>query len=175
MKLKAKFDRILKNGNDYIISFSTANSYAVEQLAELVRKVAQNDDNSLEIEVKQYKSKRSTEQNRLMWEMLDMLSEKVNGKKDNELVWQTYIIMLERFGAKYEYLMALPESEKMLKEQFRASALIETRDYNGKTMNVYKCFYGSSKFNTKEMTEFIGSIQSELAELGVKYEIDYSD
>ena len=171
MKFKAKFDRISFTANEAIISFVTANKWGAGQIAETMAKTAQGEDMSLDIEVKPYKSKRSTEQNRLMWEMLDMLSEKANNKRDSEAVWETYIIMLERFGAKYEYLMALPEAEKMLQEQFRASVKIEEREYNGKVMNIYKCYYGSSKFNTKEMTEFINSIQDELKELGINYEI----
>jgi len=170
MKLTAKFDRLSFTADGAIISFTTTDKWGAGQIAETMAKTAQGEDMSLTVEVRPYKSKRSLEQNRLMWEMLDLLSEKVNNKRDSEAVWETYIIMLERFGAKYEYLMALPEAEKMLKEQFRASVKIEEREYNGKVMNIYKCYYGSSKFNTKEMTEFINSIQSELAELGVNYE-----
>lgn len=169
MKFKAKFDRLSFTANEAIISFTTADKWIAGQVAETMAKTAQGEDMPLTVEVRPYKSKRSIEQNRLMWKMLDLLSEKVHRRKDSDLVWQTYIIMLERFGAKYEYLMALPEAEKMLKEQFRASVKIEEREYNGKTMNIYKCYYGSSKFNTKEMTEFINSIQEELRELGVDY------
>ncbi len=171
MKIRAKIDRISFTANEAVISFVTANKWGAGQIAETMSKTAQGEDMHLTVEIRPYKSKRSVEQNRLMWEMLDLLSEKANGKRDSEAVWETYIIMLERFGAKYEYLMALPEAEKMLKEQFRASVIVEERDYNGKKMNIYKCFYGSSKFNTKEMTEFINSIQEELRELGVSYEM----
>ena len=169
MKIRAKIDRISLTPTEAVVTLLTTEKYKLNELAEM-QKTASQGEYGLEIEIKPYKSKRSLEQNRLMWEMLDLLSEKVNNKRDSEAVWETYIIMLERFGAKYEYLMALPEAEKMLKEQFRASVKIEEREYNGKTMNIYKCYYGSSKFNTKEMTEFINAIQSELAELGVNYE-----
>jgi len=169
MKIRAKIDRISLTPTEAVVTLLTTEKYKLNELAEM-QKTASQGEYGLEIEIKPYKSKRSLEQNRLMWEMLDMLSEKVNNKRDSEAVWETYILMLERFGAKYEYLMALPEAEKMLKEQFRASVKIEEREYNGKVMNIYKCYYGSSKFNTKEMTEFINAIQSELAELGVRYE-----
>lgn len=169
MKFRSKIDRIYLTADEAIISVLTPNKWAVNELAELVQKTAPQGKFPLEIDIREYKSKRSIEQNALMWEMLSLLSEKVYGKKDNDLVWEIYIAMLERFGAKYEYLMALPEAEKMLKEQFRASVKIEEREYNGKVMNIYKCYYGSSKFNTKEMTEFINSIQEELRELGVDY------
>ena len=114
MKFKAKFDRLSFTANEAIISFVTADKWGAGQVAETMAKTAQGEDMALTVEIRPYKSKRSIEQNRLMWEMLDLLSEKVNGKRDSDLVWQTYIIMLERFGAKYNLWRS--RSRKMLKE-----------------------------------------------------------
>lgn len=41
------------------------------------------------------------------------------------------------------------------------------REVNGKTLNVYQYFIGSSKFDTKEMTELIEATLDKLAELGI--------
>jgi len=172
MKLKGRIERISFTGNEAVITVLTVDKWQVNTLSELVSKMAKNDNTNLEIDFKPYKSKRSLEQNRLMWEMLSLLSENVHGKKDSELVWETYCEMLLRFGQRAEYLQGLPSAMEMLKRQFRAVRLVEKRQVNGKELHIYQCFEGSSKFNTKEMTEFIGSIQSELAELGVHYEID---
>ena len=171
MKLRAKIDRIAFSANEAVITILTADKWQVNNLSELMNKTTLTGQYGLEIEVKPYKSKRSKEQNALMWEMLTLLSEKVNGKKDSELVWNTYCEMLLRFGQKAEYLQGLPSAMEMLKRQFRAVRLIEKRTVNGKELHIYQCFEGSSKFNTKEMTEFINSIQEELKELGVNYDL----
>ena len=170
MKMTAKFDRLSFTDNKAIISFVTADKFNAGQVAETMHKTAQGEDMPLTLEIRPYKSKRSIEQNRLMWEMLTLLSEKVNNKKDSELVWNTYCEMLLRFGQKAEYLQGLPSAMEMLKRQFRAVRMVEKRAVNGKELHIYQCFEGSSKFNTKEMTEFINSIQEELRELGVDYE-----
>lgn len=65
---------------------------------------------------------------------------------------------LEKANAKYDYIACLPEAERMLKENFRAVKFIKKVDLNGKEGNAYKCFIGSSKMDTKEMSLLIDTI-----------------
>lgn len=71
---------------------------------------------------------------------------------------ELYAKMLEKSGAKHEYLMGLPETIPELLKVFRAVRIVEYRDYNGKQLALMKCFYGSSKMNTKEMNNLIDTI-----------------
>lgn len=150
--------------NTALITLKTHDKHAVDTLLELNAKVRQGGKEWLTVDIKPYKSKRSVEQNRLMWELLSILAERVHGRKDTELVWETYIEMLERTGQKFDYFWLLPEAAERLRQTFRASVLI---DDNGR-QQMWKCFYGSSTFNTAEMTAFIDSINAELKELGVE-------
>ena len=150
--------------NTAIITLKTNDKRAVDSLIALNNQIKQNAKDSLECDFKKYKSKRSVEQNRLMWELLDMLSYKVNGIKDSDLVWQMYIEMLERTGQKSEYFNIPKGALKMIKKAFRATRELES---NEETVTV-QCFYGSSTFNTKEMTAFIDSIIVELKGMGVE-------
>ena len=75
--------------------------------------------------------------------------------------------MLEEANVSYDYLLALPEAESMLKKSFRVVRKVGERIVNGKTLNIYQYFIGSSKYDTKEMTELIESVLDKLAELGV--------
>ena len=75
--------------------------------------------------------------------------------------------MLEEANVAYDYLLALPEAEPMLKKTFRVVRKIDEREVNGKVLNMYQYFIGSSKFNTQEMTELIEATLDKLAELGI--------
>ncbi len=75
--------------------------------------------------------------------------------------------MLEEANVSYDYLLALPEAEPMLKQTFRVIRKINEREVNGKKLNMYQYFIGSSKFNTQEMTELIEATLDKLAELGI--------
>lgn len=112
------------------------------------------------------KSKRTIEQNRLMWAIIH----EINVARGTERAtddWDIYIESLERAGAKYEYIAVLPEAEELLKQQFRAIKLMNSFEHNGRTFNSYKVFYGSSKMNTKEMTLLLETVMDMAAEMDI--------
>lgn len=121
----------------------------------------------LEIEVKPYKSKRSLEQNRLLWVLLGKMAIAMSGTRNRVSSEECYCIMLEEANVSYDYLLALPEAENMLRKTFRVIRKIDEREVNGKNLNMYQYFIGSSKYNTKEMTELMEAVLDKLAELGV--------
>lgn len=153
--------------NDVVVSFvvSGNNKYAakigIKELKQLDKSV------KLEIDVKPYKSKRSLEQNKLLWSLLGKMAIAMSGKKNKVSSEECYCIMLEEANVSYDFMLALPETEQMLKKSFRVVRKVGEREVNGKILNMYQYFVGSSKFNTKEMTELIENVLDKLAELGV--------
>lgn len=106
-------------------------------------------DNKL-YEVKEYKSKRSNEQNKMLWKLIHLIAKE---KLQDDM--EVYIAILEKADAKSDYIIAMPETENELKKNFRAVKFIRQQLVNQTTMNVYKVYIGSSKMNTKEMTELL--------------------
>ena len=98
-------------------------------------------------------NKRSLAQNRYLWELLGQISVKENGSRADDV--DIYCQLVEESGAKVEYLLALPQAEDRLKRVFRVVKAVDDRHYNGQLMYVFKCFYGSSQMNTKEMSLLI--------------------
>lgn len=112
-------------------------------------------------EFKPYKKNRSLEQNAMMWSIIHQIaSDTGNDPMD------IYIAGLKKVKAKYDFVLAVPEAEKELKNAFRAVKALENRDYNGKKMTVFMCFYGSSTFDTSEMTKLVDYFQ------GVYYDLE---
>ena len=119
------------------------------------------------------KSKRSLDQNALMWRLLTIYADALNGGRVGGIApEEIYMQMLSKYGIA-EFLMVLPEAENTLKEAFRVVRKVDTRDYNGVEMNVYKCYCGSSKYDTKEMTNLIEGIFDELSQLGIDANSSY--
>lgn len=98
-------------------------------------------------------NKRSLAQNRYLWELLGQISVKENGSRADDV--EIYCQLVEQAGVKCEYLLALPQAEERLKRVFRVVKVVDDREYNGQMMYVFKCFYGSSKMDTKEMSMLI--------------------
>lgn len=114
------------------------------------------------ITFKKYRSCRSIEQNKLMWEIISRIAKETNNDE-----MDVYAYGLEKANAKFEFLMILPEALESVKQTFRAVKICESREYNGKNMLVIKAFIGSSKFDVSEMTELINYFIQLASELNI--------
>ena len=115
------------------------------------------------------KSKRTIDQNRLLWQLIHDISEARNGPLgSSQDDWEVYIEALERAQAKFEYVACLPEAYKILQEQFRASKIMNEFEHNGKTFVQAKVFYGSSKMDVKEMAKLLDTVILMAQEEGVE-------
>lgn len=164
MKLIGHYDRVFKDydGNS-IVSFMVPNVRHQHLLKDL------DPEKTYSIEVKEVKKKRSIQQNKYMWALINEIDIAINGRPCDD--WAIYLMALERAGAKCDYIAALPETEQALKQNFRAIKFIKKVDLNGKEGNMYKVYIGSSKMDTKEMNLLIDTILDIAQEVGI--ETDY--
>ncbi len=157
--------RMLNENNDLVVCYVVHGEN--KKAALLALEETQKEGKRLQVEVKFHKSQRSLEQNRLLWALLGKMAVALSGNKRKVSTEECYCLMLEEANVSYDYLLALPEAEPMLRQSFRVIRKIDEREVNGKTLNLYQYFIGSSKFDTKEMTELIEATLDKLAELGI--------
>ena len=119
------------------------------------------------IEIKQIKSQRSLRQNAMLWGLIGLIDERENGRRTAEGSECIYITLLEMADAKVDFIAALPETEKMLRQSFRAIKLVQPFRQGGQQMNLYKVVSGSSKMNTKEMSALIETTLDYAASLDI--------
>lgn len=153
-----------ENGN-LIISFVVSGERKHGGLIafEELRKI----DGLIDVDLKKYKSKRSLEQNRLLWALLGKMAMAMSGRATAETTEECYIAMLESANVKADFLIGLPEVADSLRQVYRIVRKVDERKENGKTVFMYQCFTGSSKFDTKQMTDLIEHVLDKLAELGI--------
>ena len=113
-------------------------------------------------DIKEPKSKRSLEQNKLLWSLIHRIA-KETYPSDEEV----YCAVLERADALSDYVITAGDIEKTLRKSFRGVKFIRMQEVNGKDCYVYKVFLGSSKMNTSEMTELIEITMQVANELGI--------
>ena len=111
------------------------------------------------MEVKEPKNKRTLQQNAYMWKLINEIA-KVQYQDEMEV----YCQVLEEANAKYTWLKGLKETKEELLQVFRA-VKITRYDENG--LAIFKCFYGSSKMSTKEMSELLEIVISWATSLGI--------
>jgi hypothetical protein len=113
-------------------------------------------------DIKEPKSKRSLEQNRLLWLLIHKIA-KETFQDDNEV----YCSVLERADALSDYVITAMDMQDTLRKSFRGVKFIRMQEVNGKDCFVYKVYLGSSKMNTAEMTELIEITMQVCSELGI--------
>ena len=101
-----------------------------------------------------------------MWALIGEIDKARNGDRSND-DWDIYLEALVRAGAKFTHLLVEPEAESMLRDSFRAIQLIRRIKIGEKIFNDYKCFYGSSKLDKKEMADVIETILDMASECGL--------
>jgi len=126
-------------------------------------------DKKVKAILKEAKSNRSIEQNEMLWGIIRQISDKVNHSHREEDLINIYSTLLQRANIKREYVRVLPKAVHILKDSFRAVMEVPNskRTENGKETVGYWVYYGSSKFNTKEMSELIELALDLAMEVGI--------
>ena len=119
-------------------------------------------------ELKEPKSKRSLEQNRLLWKLIHNIAKETH-HDDMEI----YCTALERADAKSDYIITPLEIEEALRKSFRGVKFIRMQEVNNKDCYVYKVYIGSSKMTVQEMTELLEIVMQMCAELQIPTMEDY--
>lgn len=130
-----------------------------DETIEDIQKIPQEED--VVIDVKKYRKHRSLEANNYFWQLIDKMAKVLHTDKDS-----VYLLQLSKYGV-FTDLIAPRESIPILSEHFRY--IEEFNDgYEQGDMVRIRCYYGSSKYNSKEMSDLINGTVEEAKELGIE-------
>ena len=113
-------------------------------------------------EIKEPKSKRSLEQNKLLWKLIHRIAKETYQNDDD-----VYCAVLERADALSDYVITATDMGEALRKTFRGVKFVRMQEVNGKDCYIFKVYLGSSKMNTSEMNELIEITMQVCAELGI--------
>ena len=115
----------------------------------------------LNIEVKEYRKKRSLNANNYAWELITKLADKLRISKE-----ETYFNILKDYGqsAMISVFSSVDIEHYGLKYYEKAGESV----LNGKEYTHYKVYKGSSEFDTREMSIFIDGIVQECQNVGIE-------
>lgn len=112
--------------------------------------------------LKEYREGRSKDANAYMWCLLGKIAEATGQNKDD-----VYLQMIERYGV-YTHVIVKPEARDRLAKEWRAVRELGEVTINGKTGVQFQCYYGSSQYDTKEMSVLIDGVVSECKDLDIE-------
>lgn len=161
MKLIGELKDIVKDSKgNTIVSFAITN-YSQQQLLNQLK------EDKYSLEIKKYRDNRTLEQNRLLWKLLSIIDEEINGVASPDGEMNLYITALLKAGAKYEYICCKKDIEEALRENFRAVQYVKPYNEEKETA-IYRVFYGSSKMDKKEFALLVEAVKQLGYEAGVE-------
>lgn len=112
-------------------------------------------------DIEEHKEKRSLNANALLWKCLGDIANAIHSDK-----WEVYLQMLKRYGT-YTYICVKPKSLEAVKKQWREVEEVGRVNINGQESIQLLCYFGSSTMNSKEFSNLLTGVISELEEMGL--------
>ena len=117
-------------------------------------------DTDKTFEVKEYRQKRSLTANSYAWALINEMSNVLRTSKD-----EVYVEMLKRYGQS-QVISVLSDID--ISKFVKYFEPIGTAHLQGKDFTHYRCFIGSSEYDSREMAVLIDGIISEAEQLGIE-------
>lgn len=122
-------------------------------------------ENKLNVELKKYKKKRSLDANAYMWVLVSKIQEKLNISKED-----IYRDAIKNIGV-YEVIPVKDEAVERFVEAWKHNGLgwiCETTKSKLEGFTNVIAYYGSSTYNTKEMSRLVDLIVQECKQLNIE-------
>lgn len=123
----------------------------------------QNMKDKLHIAIlKTFRNRRSLDANAYLWVLCQKIADKIDSDKDS-----VYLQLLGDAGV-FTHTIVKPEVVERMKEQWRLVKELGEVTVNGKKGIQLQLYFGSSTYNTKEMSVLIDEAVRQAKELGVE-------
>ena len=116
----------------------------------------------MDVEVKKHRNRRSLDANAYLWVLLSKMAAALRTTKD-----ELYLLMLDRYGV-FTHLIVKKNVVDRVKEEWRTVRELGEVTINGQTGIQLQCYFGSSTYNTKEMSVLVDGVVSECKELEIE-------
>lgn len=157
MEAKGKLVSITKqlNGNGFVVTLN------VDTLPVGL------ENKELKVSLTEYKPHRSKDANALLWACIGDIAHAIQ-----EDPWTIYLQMLKSYG-KFTYIVCKPYMVDAVKQQWRECEIVGKCYVEGKNKQMVEavqllCFFGSSTYNTKEMSDLLTGVLCEMDQMGLQ-------
>lgn len=147
-------------GIDYNSRKFTLSLMANENISAEYEKL--KDCEKVRVIIKKYRNKRSLDANAYAWVLMQKIAEAVHSDKDT-----VYLKMLARYG-QFTHIVVKPDAVERMKQEWRTIRELGEITVGSMTGIQLQCYFGSSTYDSKEMSVFVDGIASECRELGIE-------
>lgn len=159
--MKTKISKIrlqfTENRGETEIVLTTNEHIYIDDLKEIISK-----GKELSVEVKAFRKRRSLDSNSYLWVLLGDMAQELKTSKD-----ELYLQMLDRYGV-YTHIVVKPEIVTRVKAEWKTVRELGEVSINGKTGVQLQCYFGSSTYDSKEMSTLLEGVVSECKLLDIE-------
>ena len=119
-------------------------------------------DKPLSVEIKQFRNRRSLDANAYFWVMCEKIAAAIRSSKD-----EVYLDLLSRYGV-FTHIIVKPVAVERVKAEWRTVRDLGEVTVNGNTGIQLQCFFGSSTYDTKEMSRLIDGAVTDAQALDIE-------
>ena len=123
---------------------------------------ALSSEKKLDIKVRKHREKRSLNANAYLWVLLQKIAEVTHTSKE-----EVYLAMLQRYSRAFTHIIVKEQAVEKMKELYRTCVDLGTVKVGSMEGHQLQVYYGSSTFDTKEMSVLLDGVISECHELGI--------
>lgn len=125
--------------------------------------------------IREWRESRSAKQNRLLWTIIRDIDLIQSGRSTEESISEIYKRLIKEARIQTVFFQTIEKSRDALGKMFRVVEERERRiSENGAETVVYECYWGSSHFDTEEMSRFIDATLDMAEKAGINT-LKYSD
>lgn len=129
-------------------------------------------DYEVEIEIKKHRQRRSSDANCYCWVLCEKIAKRLCEEKVKHTKEDIYRNAIKEIGVFRDFPDLSPDNAKTLRhawEMIGTGWLTEQVDYDqtGEKVTI-RCYYGSSQYNTKQMSRLIDNLIQDCRELGIE-------
>lgn len=158
-----EFTGVIKSINNNFITKEVSITFSVNETSHILPEYDRlKDVKKLKITAVKFKEKRSLDANAYMWVLLQKMAEVLKTTKDD-----LYLDMLDRYGV-FTHIIAKPHVVDRVISEWRTVRNLGEVRVNGQEGIQLQCYFGSSAYDTKEMSKLIDGIVSECKELDIE-------
>lgn len=125
----------------------------------------------LTIKIDKYRKKRSLNANAYFWKLCGDLAEKLSDEKVTYTKEEIYLKSIKEIGVYKDFENLSPSDARTLRhawEMLGTGWITEQVDFMPDGVNaVVRCYYGSSQYNTKQMSRLIDNIVQDCEAVGI--------
>lgn len=127
---------------------------------QIIQWLFQQKDLEKKFEIKEYKPKRTLNQNAYCWELIGKIADNMRKSKE-----EVYLGMLRDYG---QSEIISVRADINIDGFFKYYEKFGAGQVNGKDFTHYKVYKGSSEFDTREMAIFIDGVVQEAQAIGIQ-------